>query len=196
MSRAGLIQTLRQGAAEEQAALWNDARGEADRVRLEAAAEIDAQRRAAEAQTAATVRRIEQEATGTAEREARDLRMSARIALAEKLKALAIAELPNLRTQNPEELFVALTAELPAYAWRKVRVNPADEAYARTRFPQAQIECDARISGGMEAEAEGGRIRVNNTLDARLETAWPELLSDLIAAILPETSDHESSARN
>jgi len=196
VSRAGLIQTLQQGAAEETAALWRDARAEADKLRLEAAREIDAERLATSRQVAATAQRIEQETTAAAEREARDTRMNAVVALAERLHGLAIVELPNLREQSPERLFSALAAELPSRAWQKVRVNPADEALARLHFPQSNVECDAKISGGMETEAESGRIRVNNTLEARLETLWPELLSGLIAAIVPEASEHESPARH
>jgi len=48
----------------------------------------------------------------------------------------------------------------------------------------------------METEAEGGRIRVYNTLEVRLETVWPELLSGLIATILSEVSDDQSPARH
>jgi vacuolar-type H+-ATPase subunit E/Vma4 len=195
VSRAGLIQTLQQGATEETAALWGDARAEADKLRLEAAREIDAERLATAQQVAATAQRIEQAETAAAEREARDIRMSARIALAERLHGLALAELPNLRAQNPERLFSALAAELPALAWQKVRVNPADESLAREHFPQAHVERDTQISGGMETEAEGGRIRVNNTLEARLETVWPELLSRLIVTILPEASNDQSPPR-
>lgn len=189
-----MIQTLQQEAAAETAALWNDARAGADKLRLEAARGIDAERMATAQQVTAATRRIEQAATAAAEREARDMRMSAAIALAERLKALALAELPNLRAQNPERLFSVLAAELPALAWQKVRVNPADEKLAEQRFPQAHVECDTEISGGMETEAEGGRIRVNNTLEARLETVWPEMLSGLMAVILPGASDHESPA--
>ena len=195
MSRAGLIQALQRGAAEDTARLWSDATAEADKLRLEAAREIDAERLATAQQAAATARQIEQAATAAAEREARDIRMSAAIALAERLHGLALAELPNLRAQNPEGLFSALAAELPALAWRKVRVNPADEILARQHLPQAQVECDTQISGGMETEAEGGRIRVNNTLEARLESAWPELLSGLITTILRDTSNDQSPAR-
>lgn len=196
MSRAGLIQTLQQGAAGDTAALWRDARAEGDKLRLQAAREIDAERLATAQQVAATAQRIEQVATAAAEREARDIRMNAAIALAERIHGLALAELSNLRAQNPESLFSALAAELPALAWQKVRVNPADETLARQHFPQAHVECDTKISGGVETEAEGGRIRVNNTLEARLETIWPELLPGLIATILPEASDHESLVRH
>jgi len=196
VSREGLIQTLQQEAAEDTATLWSRARAEADKLRLEAARKIDAERLAAAQQVAAAAKRMEQAATAAVDREARDIRMSAGIELAERLHGLARAELPNARAQNPEKLFRALAAELPALEWQKVRVNPADETFARQLLPQAQVECDTRISGGMETEAEGGRIRVNNTLEARLETAWPELLSGLMAAILREASGHESPARD
>jgi V/A-type H+-transporting ATPase subunit E len=36
----------------------------------------------------------------------------------------------------------------------------------------------------MEVIAEGGRVRVDNTLEKRLERAWPELLPRLLNAIL------------
>ena len=191
-----MIQALQQKATEDTDALWRDARAEADKLRLEAAREIDGERLATTRQAAAAAQRIEQAATIAAEREARDIRMSAAIALADRLHGLALAELPNLRAQNPETLFHEIAAELPALAWQKVRVNPADELRARQRFPQARVECDARISGGLETEAEDGRIRVNNTLEARLETAWPKLLSDLVAAILLEASGDPSAARH
>ncbi len=194
MSRAGLIQALQQGTAEETAALWRDTRAEADKLRLDAAREIDAGRLATAQQVAAEAQRTEQAAIAAAEREGGDIRVSARIALAERLHGLALAELPHLRAQAAEKLFSALAAELPALAWQKVRVNPADEALARQHFPQAQVECDTAISGGMETEAEGGRIRVNNTLEARLETFWPELVSGLIATILAELCDDQPPA--
>jgi vacuolar-type H+-ATPase subunit E/Vma4 len=196
VSRAGLIDTLQQEAAAETDAIWNDARAEADKLRLEASNAIDAERLATAQQTAAATRQIEQAAIAAAEREARDIRMTAATALAERLHRLALAELPNLRAQNPERLFVALAEELPALTWQKVRVNPADERLAELRFPQAQVECDAQISGGMEMEAEGGSIHVNNTLAARLETMWPDLLSGLMAAVLPKASSHESPPRH
>jgi len=196
VSRAGLIQRLQQGAAGETAALWSDVKAEADKLRLEAARDIDAERLATEKQTAATAQRIEQAAVAAAEHEAQDIRMSAAIALAARLHGLALAVLPDLRAQNPQRLFSALAAELPARAWQKVRVNPADEALARQHFPQAHVECDPQISGGIETEAEDGRIRVSNTLEARLEALWPELLSGLITALLPEASGHQPPARH
>lgn len=191
-----MIQTLQQRAAEDVAALWRDARAEAEQRRLEATREIDAERLASAQHVAVTAQQVEQAAIADAERDARDLRMAAAIALAERLHGLARVELLNLRTPRPERLFAALAAELPARPWQKVRVNPADEALARQRFPETQVECDAHISGGMEAEAEGGRIRVNNTLEARLEAVWPEVLSGLIATILAEVSHDQSAARH
>jgi vacuolar-type H+-ATPase subunit E/Vma4 len=46
----------------------------------------------------------------------------------------------------------------------------------------------------MEVEAEAGRIRVSNTLEARLATAWPDVLPGLIAKVLAESSSHQPVA--
>lgn len=77
-------------------------------------------------------------------------------------------------------MFNRLAAELPPAAWETVRVNPTDGELAGHLFPTALIEPDPAISGGMEALAEEGRIRVVNTLEKRLERGWPELFPDLL----------------
>jgi len=196
VSRAGLVQALQQKAAEDVEALWQAARAEADKLRVAAAREVDAQRLTTAQRVTGAAQRFERVATAAAEREAWDIRTSTAVALAERLHRLALAELPGLRAQHREELFSGLAGELPARSWQQVRVNPADEALARRYFPQASIEGDPRISGGMEARAEGGRICVNNTLEARLETVWPELVTRLIRTILSETADDQAPARH
>jgi vacuolar-type H+-ATPase subunit E/Vma4 len=194
MSRVGLIESLQRRAAEEATAVWDEARAEAARQRLAAAHEVEQQRAALAQRLSATAARAEHAATAEAERRARDIRMGAAIALGERLYGLALQELRDLREQREERLFEALAGELPARAWQKVRVNPADEARARQRFPQATVESDARISGGLESETENGRVRVSNTLEARLATAWPDLLPGLIGSLVAESSDHQPPA--
>jgi V/A-type H+-transporting ATPase subunit E len=103
--------------------------------------------------------------------------------LSERLSRLATSLLPQFREQQYRELFEALVRELPPYAWETVRVNPEDTAMAGRYFPEAKIVPDTRISGGMEVDGDGGRIRIVNTLEKRLERGWPELLPDLIEAV-------------
>lgn len=194
MTRAGLIEALQRKAAEDVAALWRDARAAAEQLRLDAARAIEEQRRALAEQAAVTARRLDRAAAAQVEREVRDARTVAASALAERLYALALAELPRLGTERQATLFAALAAELPSLAWQRLRVNPADEQAARRLFPNSEVECDGAIGGGLEAEADGGRIRVNNTLAARLENAWPDLLPGLVASIFAESQGHGTAA--
>lgn len=194
MTRTGLIEALQHKAAEDAEALWSDARAQAERLKREAAREVAELRVAAAERATAAAQRLEQAATAEALRQARDLRMSAATALAERLYALTRAQLPWLRAEGRDALFESLAAELPAREWQKIRVHPADEPLARRRFPQAMIECDPAIAGGLDAAMEHGRIRVSNTLETRLETAWPDVLPGLIAAILPEVHGHRTPA--
>jgi V/A-type H+-transporting ATPase subunit E len=108
------------------------------------------------------------------------MRLAALGELSERLSRLAVSLLTQLREQQYGELFDALVRELPPYAWETVRVNPEDSAMAGRYFPEAEIVPDPHISGGMEVNGDGGRIRIVNTLEKRLERGWPELLPDLI----------------
>jgi vacuolar-type H+-ATPase subunit E/Vma4 len=194
VSRAALIEDLRRKAAEDSEALWRDAKAEAEKCRLEAAREIEDRRARDSAQGAVTVRRLEEAAASRAQREAREILAKAATALAERLRGHARAELGRFRQEGADGLFEALATELPHRQWQRVSVNPADQQLARARFPQAEIVCNAGIAGGMVVEAEEGRIRVTNTLEARLETAWPDILPGLVEGILAETPDHRTAA--
>jgi V/A-type H+/Na+-transporting ATPase subunit E len=99
---------------------------------------------------------------------------------------VARAFLAELRDNGDAELFAALEAELLPCQWETVRVNPADAELAEVRFPGARIETDGGITGGLEVAADGGRVRIDNTLEKRLERGWPELLPRLMNAITRE----------
>jgi vacuolar-type H+-ATPase subunit E/Vma4 len=194
VSRAALIEDLRQKAAEDAEAVWRDAKSDAEKAKLDAARQIEEQRTSVSAEAAATARRLEEAAIAAADRKAREVLMTAAASLAERLRGLARAELARLRDEGAEALFAALAAELPPRRWQRVRVNPADLQFARTQFPKAEIESDASIAGGMAVEAEEGRIRVSNTLETRLDTAWPDILPGLVAGILQEYPGHRPPA--
>ncbi|MGB5105018.1 MAG: V-type ATP synthase subunit E family protein, partial [Steroidobacteraceae bacterium] len=139
-------------------------------------------------------RRLEEAAGAEAARRSREILAAATRTLADRLQVIARAALERLRQDAADGLFEALAAELPPRQWQLVRVNPADEQRARVLFPQAEIVGDAGISGGMTVEAEGGRIRVSNTLETRLDAAWPDVVPGLVAGILAENSDDRAAA--
>jgi vacuolar-type H+-ATPase subunit E/Vma4 len=114
--------------------------------------------------------------------------------VAERCRVLAGEELPRLRAQGGAALFRALADELPALRWTRIQVNLADLELARQRFPQCEVVADAGISGGLAADAEDGRIRIDNTLDTRLGVAWPELVPILVGKLLPGGCDEPAAA--
>jgi vacuolar-type H+-ATPase subunit E/Vma4 len=194
MSRAALIEALRRTAADDHEAVWREARAAAETARLDAERAVAAERARIDREGEEAARRLAESATARARLEARQARMAAANSLAERLTALARVELLRFRGPDYERLFSALAAELPARKWQRVRVNPADRSLAQATFPEAVVESDATIVGGLDAYAEEGRIRVSNTLETRLERAWPDLLPGLMAAIFGESHDQRTAA--
>ena len=194
MSREALIDSLRAKAAEDAEAIWRDARADAEKCRREMAQSLERRREERLQAAAAVARRLDDEATAAAQHLAREMRTNAAIVLADRLQQVARTELPALRGEAPERLFAALANELPDREWQRVTVNRADRDLARQRFPRAEIVCDEAVTGGMEVEAEQGRIRVSNSLETRLATAWPDLLPALIQDVLAQSHGHPPAA--
>jgi vacuolar-type H+-ATPase subunit E/Vma4 len=84
--------------------------------------------------------------------------------------------------------WLALAGELPAAAWQQVRVHPNDFDQARQTFPNAQVEVDATLAGGLVAVSADGRIVLDNSLTGRLRQAWPGLLPALVTAVCTEVN--------
>lgn len=186
MSYQELISSLRQEADDKAEKFWREARAEVEQARTEAAAGLERIRAEQARRQASAVREATLHVLSEAEKTARHMRLATLGELSERLSRLAAALLPQFREQDYGELFEALVRELPPYAWETVRVNPEDAAMAGHYFPGAKIVPDIRISGGMEVDGDGGRIRIVNTLEKRLERGWPELLPVLIEEIYRE----------
>lgn len=194
MTQAALIGALRRKGERDAESLWEEARARAQARKDDAARSLEEQRRQIDSEIAATAAEFERAAVAEAQRAARRIHMQASTALAGRLFRLACASLPRFRQERYEQLFAALAAELPARTWQRVRVNPADQRLAAARFAPAQVESDEAIVGGIEVEAEDGRMRISNTLQARLQTAWPDILPRLIHHICAEAADEPSVA--
>ena len=194
MTREGLIEALRRREAEDAQALWREVHARADGLRSAAETVVANERAALAAQTATLARRAALAIAAEADRTARDAQLEAENALDGRLHALAPRELAWLRSEGGDALFAALAAELPARAWERIRVHPDDEAIARRLFPAAAVTGDPAVAGGLSAEADGGRVAVDNTLGARLDSAWADLLPSLIHSIRSEAGDHRTPA--
>jgi vacuolar-type H+-ATPase subunit E/Vma4 len=192
MAHAALIEAVRQKAAATIAAIWDDARTEAARCRGDAERSIEQQRE----QYAQRLRKVtaaaRQAATADAVGRSRLIRSDARVAVADRARALALAALAALRDASYPDRFRALAAELPQREWRRITVNPADVALARPLFPGSDFVTDAAVSGGMIAEDEG--LRVTNTFERRLAASWPALLPGVMSDVLDARQRSQSAA--
>ncbi|KAB0664285.1 hypothetical protein F6V25_14045 [Oryzomonas japonica] len=180
-----LVASLRREGEERVAAIRLAAATEADRIRGDAALELQALRESYARRRADAVAAAAGKLAAEGRRRAERIRLHAESSLAERLYAVARASLPELRDEEYATHFASLVGELLPCAWETVWVNPADVALARRHFPGARIEPDSAISGGLRVAGEGGRLTIDNTFEKRLERCWPELASQVVAAVLP-----------
>jgi hypothetical protein len=120
------------------------------------------------------------------EQKLRQQRLASLASLEARLQTLAVQLLPDLGMAERRRLWLALAGELPAAAWQQVRVHPNDFDQARQTFPNAQVEVDATLAGGLVAVSADGRIVLDNSLTGRLRQAWPGLLPALVKAVCTE----------
>jgi V/A-type H+-transporting ATPase subunit E len=186
---------LRQDGEARARAFWQQAEAAVEKRRKEIAEEVEHLRDE-------TGRSLQAEETALRN----NLLLEARTrAMGDKLHAEAAMELRLLESadrvlgemieDSRQELWQALSRELPEYQWMSVKVHPEDLELARRAFPSAAIDIDEAICGGLIATNAEGTIRVNNSLSCRLMRAWPDLLPDLMKD-LREQVDSNATACN
>lgn len=109
-----------------------------------------------------------------------DIKLASEHHLSDRLYGLAFNSLGFLRDEGYSGIFKRIAEELPAIRWQRVRVNPNDRETAKKYFPDAEIKADSSITGGIDADAEDGRIRIVNTFEKRLERGWTDMLPEII----------------
>ena len=182
MPHSALFEAVQQEAAATIAAIWSEARSEAERCRAGADRAI-AQRRDEHAARLRAVTAAEtQAARAEAARRGRVIRSDAKAAMADRVHRLAAAALARCRDASCHARFAALAGELPERNWTRIVVNGADAALARTRFGGCAVAVDDSLIGGVVAEDDS--LRVTNTFEGRLAAAWPELLPGVMTEVL------------
>lgn len=176
MGQRELLAALHREGDEQASAIRRTAEAEADRMRADAARRLDELRCGHEERRERLCTARQRDLLAEAEREASLVRLQVENELARGLRERSGKLLERQRDNDYAAFFKRLAAELPEAAWDTIRVNPADTALAAELFPTAAIEADRAISGGLEAVTSDGDLTVVNTLEARLERAWPELL--------------------
>ncbi len=189
MSCKELIDSLRKAADERVLSLRQEAEREAGAAKADVARRLEERRADADRKRDVARREAIALALSAANNRARQARLTAEQALSARLKDAAAASLRALRGDGYEAVFEQLFRELPALSWKTVRVNPDDVALAKKYFSGAEVVSDPAVTGGMDASAPDGSVRIINTFDKRLERAWSDMLPLMIQDVYREIGD-------
>jgi vacuolar-type H+-ATPase subunit E/Vma4 len=183
MGRRELLEALHREGRETMTAIVD--RGAAEEQRLRSTAEQcrDNQRMEHELQRERLCSERQRAILSRANREASLVRLRAEYALSLRLHERARTCLKQLHTGDAEGLFHRLAAELPEESWHTVWTRPGDTRLAADHFTGATIIPDDTVTGGLKAATADSSLTIDNTLEARLERAWPDLLPDLMAEL-------------
>lgn len=188
-----LIDSLQREAEEKTGEIRRDAEARAEKLKAEAGEKLELMKAEYARMQASAVREQTEAILREAEVEAGTVRLSAENEILKRLYGAALSSLAGLRDEGYEDVFRALQAELPPFKWQQVRVNPGDLELAGELFPGSEVIPEPGISGGMEAAAEDGRVRVVNTFEKRLERAWPEMAPEAMRDVYAEIKGHTHS---
>lgn len=178
-----LLITLKKNEQQEIDNIWQTARNEAEKLRLQASEESARITKEHSDRLSDACRKSRRSIFSKNANRVREKKLFAYQALDRALLKAALKQLPALRECRYEKTFALLAAELPERQWEKVFVNPADIKLAAKYFPPVIIHADPAVSGGLAAVAAGGRIMVDNTFEKRLERKWFLLLPAIIAKL-------------
>ncbi len=178
-----LIEALRREGDEKAQAIWQEAGAEAGKIKTDAAERINRMHEKYSLMQAAAIKDQIDPILSEAKQKADAVRLAAEKDLSVRLYRLAASVLNNLRDEGYPDVFCSLAKELPFCKWEMVKVNTEDEKIAKEYFPDAEIITASSITGGLEVQAKAGKIRISNTLEKRLESAWMEILPGLMRDI-------------
>lgn len=186
MSQEILIQDLRQKSRDRISELWREAEGKAESLRIEQEEAFALLKEENDSRLQEVERSVAAPIIFAAEKKALLVVDEALRKLSERLYALAHSMLPYVRQNEYGKIFAGLVEELPPLEWETVTVNALDEELARSYFPGAEIRTDSSMSGGFVTSGDNDRYRVINTLERRLEKAWPFILPALLKEVVRE----------
>ena len=155
---------------------WQDAESVVEARRKEIETQLERVRSEADHRLRADLEELRNKLLFAAHTDSRKNRLRAESALAERLYLLAQQSLPGLAADSGHDYWQACCAELPDANWMRLTVHPDDSARAKECFPEASIEGDPEIGGGLIASSADGTVCIDNSLVCRLKRAWPDLL--------------------
>lgn len=183
MSREKLTESLLDKRDAKARAIWVNAEQRLRQHRQRTEERCAEQRRETEAHLQAELSRRLDRLQTRIDRRKRQLRLRSEEAFAQRLRRLADAQLASLSDERRSETLRRLARELPDRDWRRITVHPDDQQLARQLFPQADIDTDPQLGGGLLAATEDDSVRVDNSLAGRLEQMWPQLSGRLLDSL-------------
>lgn len=183
MSREKLTESLLDKRDAKARAIWVNAEQRLRQHRQRTEERCAEQRRETEAHLQAELSRRLDRLQTRIDRRKRQLRLRSEEAFAQRLRRLADAQLASLSDERRSETLRRLARELPDREWRRITVHPEDQQLARQLFPQADIDTDPQLGGGLLAATEDDSVRVDNSLAGRLEQMWPQLSGRLLDSL-------------
>ncbi len=193
MSITELVETLKQNQADQVQDIWTAAENEAGEIRKQTSETIARLRQEHEIVVAKARKQESEQFLSDACDRAQQCQLFAERKLADMVFQEAGQMLATLRTNQYEEVFAKLAAEIPERQWQSVRVNPQDDALAGKHFPNTRIETDSTICGGFIVTAESRKITVDNTFEKRFERNWAMVMPLIIKEICCEFTKDEAA---
>lgn len=186
MGLSQLIANLQENKQHRVDEIWRQAREQAVKIQREADESIMEYNRVYEQRREQLLKTEHDLIVGPIQKQVEIMHLLAINNLAATLERLAGELLPNLRTTAYAETFANLRNEIPLLHWQQVVVNPDDAGLAAAVFPGIEILTDQAIAGGFIIKTADDAVVIDNTLEKRLENAWPFLLPRIAREIIPE----------
>lgn len=194
MGKSELKDALQRKVSRRCEQLWQDAESQVAAHRAEVARQLQACTTAIEDRLQRECRALRRTVLSAAMKEAAVLRLQAESALAEQLRELAGPLLAERYTAARARYWRQLHAELPASDWQRCLVHADDVALASTHLPAATVVVASDdLGGGLIAEREDGRVRIDNSLEQRLARCWPGLLPQLLDELRSLVESHAAA---
>lgn len=178
-----LIDALQKECEERIRKIWQEAEAGAEKIREETSKHAEKIRREYDRDLSAAIRARTESLISEAGSAARAVRLEADMELSARLYRSARESLHVLRNERYKEIFESLVRELPSGRWDVVKVRPDDREIAKKCFPGSEVLEDSGISGGFEVMTGSGSVRIVNTFEKRLESAWAEMLPEMMKDI-------------
>jgi len=186
MSLDTVVEDIREEARARAEDIRGDAEAEADGIVAEAEADAEEIRERREAEVERRIEQEREQELSAATLEAKQERLGARRDVVEDVREHVESELAAMegdtRRELTRSLLEASLSEFDEDRSVSVRGRPEDADLLEDlagEYDRVSHAGEADVLGGVIAESEGSKVRVNNSFDAVLDTVWDDQLKEL-----------------